>query len=200
MLDRSVPFHTIILMRPYQPAPEQPALPGGFTLRAYTDGDEYGWARIETEVLEFPSESSALDCHRHYMDSVDELKRRQWFIISPEGDYAATATAWWTNGENGRIPVVHALACRPKYQGLGLGRAVAARMLETFYQLEPNRDVWLDTQTWSYRAVGLYLKLGFIPMKTAVYNKTPNEYAAALPILKEHMRADAFERFVTSAV
>lgn len=60
-------------------------------------------------------------------------------------------------------------------------------------------DVWLDTQTWSYKALGLYLNLGFIPMKNAVYNGVPNEFDAAVAVLKGKMREDKYRIFIERA-
>lgn len=197
MLDKTLPFHTIIMKRPYKAVGEEPILPAGYKLTAYESGLEQAWAEIETAVLEFNLVSDALDCHRWYMPRVNELKKRQWFAESPDGIFAATATAWLTDDG---IPVVHALGCRPEFQGKGLGRAVAVKMLQAFYELDKGKDVLLDTQTWSYKAIGLYLSLGFVPLKTEVYNDTPNEYYQALPILKSKMKPELFERFEQSAV
>lgn len=199
MLDKTVEFHPIIMARPFSPAPPLPPLPEGFVLRAYQPGDAAAWARIETEVGEFDSEADALCCYAHYLPNEDALRKRQFFVLAPDGTPAATATAWTTERGESSIPTVHALACRPKYQGLGLGRAAAIGMLQAFYALDKGKDVWLDTQTWSWRAVGLYLSLGFYPLKTAVYNGTPNEYAQALPLLKARMRPELFERFTRLA-
>jgi GNAT superfamily N-acetyltransferase len=199
MLDKSVPFHTIIMKRPYKNAPKQISMPEGFTVRTFKPGDEIGWAEIETLVLEFDSMQQALDCHKGYLSYIDELRKRQWFAVSPNGIIAATATAWWTPTPKGNIPVVHALGCRPEFQGQGLGRVVATKMLESFYELEQDKEVWLDTQTWSYKAIGLYLELGFIPVKKDVYNSTKNEYEQAVPILKEHMKEELFQCFIETA-
>lgn len=199
MLDKSIPFHTIIMKRPYKKVPNRITLPEGFTVRTYEAGDEIGWAEIETLVLEFDSVQQALNCHKGYLSNIDELKKRQWFAVSPSGILAATATAWWTQNRKGNIPVVHALGCRPEFQGKGLGRAVATKMLEAFYELEQDKEVWLDTQTWSYKAIGLYLDLGFIPTKKEVYDSTKNEYEQALPILEKYMRKEMFKKFVETA-
>lgn len=199
MLDKSIPFHTIIMKRPYGAAPTPVALPAGYRLRPYQSGDEVGWAEIEHAVLEFDSVEQALECHQNYIPHMEELKKRQWFAEAPDGTLAATATAWYCDSAHGRLPTVHALACRPEHQGKGLGRAVAVKMLEAFTTLDIGRDVWLDTQTWSYKAVGLYLSLGFIPMKTATYNETPNEYGEALPILERVMKPEAYAQFVDAS-
>ena len=199
MLDKSVPFHTIIMKRPYKNAPAQICLPENFIVRTYKPGDEIGWAEIETLVLEFDSIQKALECHKGYLSNMEELRKRQWFAVSPNGIIAATATAWWAQTPKGNIPVVHALGCRPEFQGKGLGKAVAVKMLESFYELEQDKEVWLDTQTWSYKAIGLYIDLGFIPLKKDVYNSTKNEYEQAVPILREHMEKELFRRFIEIA-
>lgn len=200
MLDKSVPFHTIIMKRAYEKAPVSVALPVGYKIRAYEPGDEISWAEIQTEVLEFDSLEQALICHQGYIPRIDDLKKRQWFMESPNKTLVATATAWCDDIPKGKIPVVHALSCRPKHQGNGFGRAVAIKMLESFYELDTKLDVWLDTQTWSYKAVELYLSLGFVPMKQAIFNGTQNEYEKALPVFKEHMRKEAYLKFVETAI
>lgn len=199
MLDKSVPFYTIIMKRPYRKAPKLISLPEGFTVRTYRSGDEIAWAEIETLVLEFDSVQQALDCHKGYLTNIDELNKRQCFAVSPNGIVAATATAWWTQTQKGAIPVVHALGCRPESQGKGLGKAVATKMLESFYEFEQEKEVWLDTQTWSYKAIGLYLDLGFIATKKESYDSTKNEYEQAVPILKEYMKDELFQRFIETA-
>ena len=84
-------------------------------------------------------------------------------------------------------------------QSRGLGRAAAAHMMQCFHTLMPRCEVWLDTQTWSYKAIGIYLDLGFIPMKTAVLNGVPNEYDAAVQAMKGTMRDDVYRKFTESA-
>lgn len=200
MLDKSIPFHTIIMKRPFTKVPTQTSLPTGYNIRTYKLGDEMGWAEIETSVLEFDSVEQALNCHKGYLPKIEELKRRQWFVENQEGVLVATATAWFKESENGRVPVVHALSCRPEYQGKGLGRIVLIKTIKTFCELDNGKDIWLDTQTWSYKAIGLYLSLGFVPMKTEVYNQTKNEYQEALPILRMKMRKELFQKFVDSAI
>ncbi len=200
MLDKSVPFHSIIMMRPFQEPPVPPAMPEGYSVRAYQSGYETAWANIEASVGEFENESAALQCFQNYLRNRDELCRRQWYAVNASGAPVATATGWFTSGPYGSIHTVHALGCLPEYQNMGLGRAVAVAMLRALHRLKPERDIWLDTQTWSYRAIGLYLSIGFIPMKKAVFSQTPNEFDAALPVLEKHMKPDAFSRFIASAL
>ena len=197
MLDMSVEFHSIIMRsRNGRPVPV-PALPEGFSLRFYRPGDADAWAAIQTAVGEFPDRAAALACFRHYLSREDELRRRQIYVIDTARDLpVATATAWFDALEGRPIGVVHALSCLPEYQSRGLGRIAAAAMMDAFFRLTPGREVWLDTQTWSYKAVGIYMDLGFVPMKTAVFSGVPNEYDAAARVLEGRMRPDVYRRFI----
>jgi GNAT superfamily N-acetyltransferase len=200
MLDKTVPFYTIIMKRPYVKVPTPITLPEGYKIRNYKPGDEVSWAEIQTAVLEFDNIEQALNCHHGYLSRMGDLTKRQMFVESPNGILIATATAWYDESPQGKIPVVHALSCRPEYQGNGFGRAIAIKMLECFDELDNGLDVCLDTQTWSYKAVELYLSLGFVPMKQAVFNETRNEYEKALPVLEKCMRRESYKQFVETAI
>lgn len=53
MLDKSIEFHSIIMKNKNNSIAMVPALPDGFSMRFYKDGDEKHWAKIQTAVLEF---------------------------------------------------------------------------------------------------------------------------------------------------
>lgn len=200
MLDKSIEFHSIIMRNKNDIAPVLPIVPEGFYVRFYEEGDEKHWAKIQTNVLEFTTLADAEMCFKHYLDYIDELKQQQVYIVEKKtGNPVATSTAWFSELDGKKVGVVHGLSCLPEYQSLGLGRIAAAYMMKCFYDIAPKTEVWLDTQTWSYKAIGIYMQLGFIPMKTAVYSDVPNEYEASVRVLKEKMRADVFERFIDLA-
>lgn len=87
----------------------------------------------------------------------------------------------------------------PQYQAKGLGRIAAAYMMDCYYRIMPGCPVWLDTQTWSYKAIGIYMNLGFIPLKKATYNEVPNEFEEAARVLNGKMREDKFKQFMELA-
>lgn len=196
MLDKSIEFHSIIMRHPNNKAPLLPKLPQGFSVRLYEKGYEQAWADIQVAVLEFPNREEALKCYDYYWQYMDELKKRQLFIVENEtGKPVATANAWWTEVDGQKAGVVFGLSCLPEYQSKGLGKIAAAYMMDRFFRLMPGVPVWLDTQTWSYKAIGVYMDVGFIPMKTATYNEVPNEYEEALRIMKGKMREDKYKQF-----
>lgn len=197
MLDRSIEFHSVIMRHPNSTKPVLPDIPEGFSIHFYEKGDEQDWADIQAAVDEFPNRDEALKCYDYYWQHMDELRNRQLFVTDDlAGKTAATATAWFTEVDHQKAGVVHALSCLPEYQSRGLGKIAAAYMMDCFYRLMPGCPVWLDTQTWSYKAIGIYMDVGFIPMKTAVFNEVPNEYDAALRVMRGKLRADKYEQFV----
>lgn len=163
-------------------------LPDGYTVRGFQPGDEAHWARLEASVLEFEGEAAALDYYRRTFlpFGTEVLAQRCIFLVGPDGRPAATATVWHDSSEEvGEQSVLHWVCVSPEHQGKGLGRAVLLTALERFRTMEPGRDVFLHTQTWSPPAVALYRSAGFrLRRNAAVMDpepKTPRRVLSSEP-------------------
>ena len=188
------------MRHPNNYAPTLPKLPEGFVIKFFEEKRENDWADIQVSVGEFPTKEDALKCYEYYCQHMDELKKRQLFVVNEANNKAvATATAWYMEKGDEAIGVVHGLSCLPQYQAQGLGRIAATCMMDCFYRLMPNCPVWLDTQTWSYKAIGLYMDIGFVPLKTATFSDVPNEYDKALNAINGKMREDKLKQFIELA-
>ena len=189
MLDKSIP-HKFILMKRPRGTPLKPyAPPPGFAFHFYRPGDERDWADIESSVLEFASAEAALDYYgKEFAPHPEELKRRQLFLRDADGRAAATISAWWRTAGDRRIPLIHWVAVKPEYQGRGLGKAAVSEGIRLLAELEGDADMYLQTQTWSWKAVNIYLDAGF----EFVRNETPegfrNEYEEAMAIIAGRIR------------
>lgn len=202
MLDKTVPYAKLYMHRPAgTPIPHFP-LPQGYRFSMYKKGDEKDWTRIETSVGEFESEFAALMHFREkYSPHLDELCRRLLFIETDDGKKVATTNAWWAHikcekrawirlrrDDNvERRAWIHWVGVDPAYQGKGLGKAIVSRALEIMCQIEGDTDIYLCTQTWSYKAIDIYKKCGFEPTDEAVlYDRQHRkDYEKALTILSQ---------------
>jgi GNAT superfamily N-acetyltransferase len=208
MLDKSIPYKNILMRIDHKDLLKitEPVLPEGYHFRFFGEGDEIHWARIETSVLEFDSESAAMAYFvRDYLPYLDELKRRCIFIINPDGLPVATTTAWFADRKAGYQASIHWVSVCPDQQGRGLGRAVVQKALAIFPILDPREDAWLHTQTWSHVAVRLYHSLGFDMVKTSQFmttGKTPlqqNDFAEAMEVLKNVYDARFWQELADTA-
>jgi len=188
VLDKSLPFYKIFMCRKAgTPIPVYP-LPEGFKYVFYNDGNEVDWARIETSVEEFDSEFSALlTFKQEFIPYVDELYRRCLFIENSDGEKVATANAWWSFVEDERRAWLHWISVDARYLGMGLGKAIISRVTELLRELEGDIDFYLSTQTWSYKAINIYLKCGFEPIdeKVLYSGAYKNHYKKSMKILKK---------------
>lgn len=204
MIDASIPYHDVIMVRPGSlPQVSAPALPEGYAYRMYAPGMEAGWSAIETAVKEFTSEAQA-SAHfaKAFLPQQAELPRRMAFVVKEAtGRPVADATAWWMdNAALGRVALLHWVAVAPEAQGKGLGRAISMKALSRFPEVGPGGDIWLTTQTWSHVAIGLYLSLGFRAHRTYRLGGHENGFEQAVPVLERVMPAAAFARLVETAV
>jgi GNAT superfamily N-acetyltransferase len=189
MLDKSIPYYNIIMKRnPGTPVAE-PLLPKGYMFVPYCEGDEESWAEIETSVGEFDSIPEALKYFNvNYLTHLKDLMNRSFFIATTSGEKVATATCWQRYYDGLRVPSFEWIAVKPGYQGLGLGKAVVFEGMKRMIEFEGDVPVYLHTQTWSYRAVGIYLQAGFNFLESGSFGGYKNDYEKALPILKEKMK------------
>lgn len=186
MLDKSIPYFNIIMKRHAgNPIPNF-LLPDGYSFVLFSKGKEQKWAEIETSVGEFSNTDDALKYFREeYLPYLAELEKRLLFIQNKEGKEVGTITGWWnvTGGKKG--PSIHWFAVKKEYQNLGLGKALVGECLNRFLLIDGDKDIYLHTQTWSYKAIGLYLKAGFEIMKEESFAHYKNDYEQAIPLLKK---------------
>ncbi len=189
MLDKSIPYFNLLMVREKQTKIPKVVLPDGYSFSFYTQGDENTWAEITSSIGEFDSFEKALDYFRKkYIPYLDELKRRLIFIKNSDGRNVATFTCWWDYNNKRRLPSLHWIAVKKEFLGLGLGEAVVFQGLRYMIQIEGDIDFFLHTQSWSYKAIGIYLKSGFSFIKNESIWGYKNEYYDALPLLKEKVR------------
>ena len=165
MLDKSLPYVGFIMKmrREKLAALTVPELPDGYCYKFYEDGDEVHWARLESLVNEFESQEKALNYfNNEYRNPYrEELYKRCAFVCTNDGVPVATATAWFMSSSLGMKSWLQWISADPAHQGKGLGRAVIAKALSCYRELDGDSDIYLHTQTWSHTAMYLYWKLGF---------------------------------------
>jgi len=186
MLDKSIPYAKLMMVRKAgTPIPVFP-LPDGFKYVFFEDGDDVDWARIETSVDEFNSEFAALLRFKEdFIPYTDELYRRLLFIETEDGKKIATANAWWSFVDYERRAWLHWVSVEAGYQGLGLGKAIVSRITQLLEEIEGDVDFYLSTQTWSYKAIDIYKKCGYEPTneKKLYLGKSRSDYKKAIKIL-----------------
>ena len=178
MLDKTIPFyHTI--MRCDRILPMEIKLPEGYTIRTYQPGDEDAWAALMCSVGE---QTSPVDAKAEFIQRYlanETLTERIFFAVDREGTVVGTAIAW----DDG-LRVLHWLAVHPEHQRKGLGKALCQTALRLFRREDNSLPVYLHTQPWSWKAILLYISLGFKLQPTDTIYAYENQYAQAMETLK----------------
>lgn len=179
-------------------------LPDGFSFKAYSgDTDVNGWADIMCDVTFFDSAEKASEYFRNEFLSTDADKlsasEKCFFITDKDGKYVGTCSAWY----QGEYPKLHWLGVKSIYQGLGLGKALIQKVMLAF-QKNKISPVWLDTQTTSHKAIGLYMLQGFYPLSVSRNEpdktKSPSsDFAESVSVLNGVMMPKFYQMFIDSA-
>lgn len=187
MLDKTIPYAEIWMVRPRELPVTEFSLPEGFSIVSFQEGDQFKWAEIETAVGEFEDTEEALNYfNRTFAPYPDKLEKRMLFIQTDSGEKIGTATAWWKETDNHtRFPLVHWVAIKPDYQGKGLSKALTSNILSVLKELENHPSIVLHTQTWSHKAIRLYEKFGFEISDKNLNGKPNPDYTKVMDILND---------------
>ncbi len=159
----------------------------GYHFRFFEAGDEDLWAYVTFKAGEFESEAKARTAFKkRFEPNLEAFKNRCLFLCNEQGEAIGTGTAWFLDGKS----LLHYIAIIKSYQGLGLGRWLVIETTRLFLKLQPQRDVYLKTQTTSYQAINLYADLGYYLLKNEVYFNQPNNIEAALEVLENYFSQD----------
>lgn len=185
MLDKTVPYYEFWMVRPPQQPVPAVTLPEGFRFVFYQEGDEAAWGRIETAVLEFSEVSEALQYFKKTFAPFPEvLSQRMLFVENEAGEKVATCTAWWQETSEQALPLLHWLAVEPAFQRRGLAAALVAKVTELLSMLEPNKTIYLHTQTWSHSAIRLYEKFGYSMSERNIDGSFNEEFHKAQQVIE----------------
>lgn len=190
MLDKSIPYYRVIMKREKGSFLKEFRLPEGFKFTLFKSGDEKEWAEIEASVGEFNRAVDALVYFQEdFLPYKKELERRCIFIENDKGEKIATLTIWWGYTGVRRDPWIRCVAVNPKYQGLGLGKAIVYEGMKRLLEIEGDRDVYLQTQTWSYKAINIYREFGFaITDEKGIGGFENGDYEKAMELLQNYLK------------
>lgn len=62
------------------------------------------------------------------------------------------------------------------------------------------RTIWLETQTWSWKAICLYLDVGFVPRMRTTFNETPNDFFVSYEIISSKIGSETSKRILELAI
>ena len=163
MIDKSLPFYSVVLCKKDTENYPHYSLPEGYSFSLYRAGDEESWAELECSVGQFDSQEKALAGFRDQFVNGQRLKveERMVFVRNPNGKCVATASLWDGDNFGEILPRFHWLVVSDECVGLGIAKALFTRLFDMYNELGFGGFVYLITATHYYPAIGIYKKFGF---------------------------------------
>lgn len=191
MLDRTIPFYnTILKCTSWQY--KEVSLPSGFSIVAYEKGYEKSWAKMEESIGDFPSLQAAENYFAAAYTQNQDLLSNVRFLLKGEEEVIGSCIAWQDKDKSSFVSSLHWLIVDEKYHGMGLGKALCCDAMNIFWR-QGRFPVYIHTQPWSWKAIFLYLSLGFKLQKKDTFSHYKNEYYQAMNELKKIVREEQFK-------
>lgn len=191
MLDRTIPFcNTIMKCSNYEYRNVE--LPDGFSIISYQSGHEKEWAKLEYAIGDFDSVTEAEKYFVKTYLQIPELLPNILFALNKDGDVVGSCIAWQDMRGINSVSSLHWLVVDDLHQKKGLGRALCTAVMN-IYVKHKGLPVYIHTQPWSWKAILLYLSLGFRLQKTDTFSHYENEYDKAMAELKKIVSNEQYE-------
>ena len=113
-------------------------------------------------------------------------------MLNKDHDVVGSCIAWQDEQGINRVSSLHWLVIDEQYQGNGLGRALATAVMNIYVKDEA-LPVYIHTQPWSWKAILLYISLGFRLQKADTFSHYENEYEKAMTELRKIISAEQYE-------
>lgn len=153
--------NAIHMVRPHLREIPQIPLPENYTIRPMRADEGPLWTEIIFAAEQWLELSQDLFVQEFGHD-LQTVATRCFFIVDAKDYAVGTISAWYRHDYRGLdYGLIHWVANRPDYQGLGLGKAGLSFALTTLAKWH-NRAL-LGTQTKRLPAIALYLNFGFLP-------------------------------------
>ena len=164
MLDKSLPFIGVIMVKTDIKNYPRFELPPGYRFSGFQAGFEERWARLMFSVDQTDTLDEARTLFaKEFLTESALLPKRCVFVLDEHGE-AVAAASLWHGGKFGKdLPRIHFVAAAPEHQEKGLVKALMTRLLDIHNGLGLGDFLYLTTQTWSYKAINIYERFGFAP-------------------------------------
>lgn len=187
--------YEVFMIRPHLRDIPQVPFPEGFGIRAMRTDEGALWTDIERDAEPyFPIEDEAF--HSEFGNYLQTTQWRSFIVTNAKGAGVGVVSAWFSwDFKNQDYGMIHWIAIRQAYQGLGLGKAALAFALNQLSQWHAR--AFLGTQTKRIPAIKLYLDFGFAPdLDPPGAREVWREVAMQLkhPLLERSLNVETFER------
>ena len=137
------------------------SFPEGFQIRPLQVEEGRLWTDIVFDAEEYlPLSEDLFD--KEFGADLQAVPQRCFLIVDDSDAGVGTISAWYNRDYRGlEYGVIHWVAIRPSYQGIGLGKAGMSFSLIRMAQW--HERVMLSTQTRRLPAIRMYLSFGFLP-------------------------------------
>lgn len=153
--------HEVFMVRPHLRDIPQVSFPEGFGIRAMRLDESALWTDIQRAAESyFPIADDLF--HNQFGDYLQATQWRSFIVTNEKGVGVGVVSAWFDRAFKGEdYGLIHWIAIRPAYQGLGLGKAALSFTLHQLSQW--HERAYLGTQTGRIPAIKMYLDFGFVP-------------------------------------
>lgn len=165
-LDKSIPYYPVLMILKNKPKIEKIELPEGYYFQTYDASYKDAWIKLHVALGQIKDIESGYQYFEETFETQPEaLKKQMILLVDSCGNLVGTSSVWEGYHFNKKRYRVHWVGVDENHQRKGLAKALLLKTIELYESMQLEDPLYLTTQTNSYVAISMYLKLGFEPYK-----------------------------------
>lgn len=193
MLEKDIPDLNIFMMCDKLNTSTLKELPNGFHIRNCRPNELKIWMEFPFDNEDDKKNNYQYMCDYFknvYGNNEEEFYKRCLFVCEDKTEKPIATCFIWKSYN--KINTIHWFKTLKEYEGKGLGKSLLSHIMKSLK--EEDYPIFLHTQPASFRAIGLYSSFGFKIITNEVIGYRENNYKESLPILKQFMNEESFNK------
>ncbi len=165
MLDKTIPFFPVLMLLEEQRKLPDIILPKGYQFQRYDPSYQDAWIKLHVTLGEFENyEEGKLYFEKTFYD-LEKVKKFFLLLVDKDKKLVGTSSIWPGHHFGVERYRIHWLGVDPLHQRQGLAKALLIKAMQLYEQTGRKETLYLTSQTNSYVAISMYLKMGFVPYR-----------------------------------
>ena len=168
-LDKTIPYYPVLMELTELPEKMEYHLAEGYRVIPFDARYSQDWVRLHVALGQLANFAQGMQYFKEtFLSQPEKVKKQMLLVVDENGRLAGTSSVW--EGEHfGHTRMrVHWVGVDEHHQRKGIAKALMIETIRLYASMQVTEPQYLTTQTNSYVAIAMYLRLGFTPYKKAM--------------------------------
>lgn len=165
-LDKTIPYYPVLMEYKGKAENLNYHLAAGYRVIFFHEKYIEDWVHLHVALGQLNSFAEGMAYFKDtFLTQPEKMKKQMLLVVDAQGNLAGTSAVWEGEHFGEKRMRVHWVGVDERHQRKGIAKALLVETIRLYMAMHEAQPLYLTTQTNSYVAIAMYLRLGFVPYK-----------------------------------